>query len=210
MLSGLSALKNKFRSQIISTLTKLSQQEVHLESEQIAQRVQADDRFRRSRAICIFLSMPFEVQTDPIIKHIFEMKKRCFVPRIVDKQQIEMLEVYSMEDIEKNCAKNSWGIREPRINDGKRRENALNCDELDLVFVPGVAFDTHNRRLGFGRGYYDRWLASVQSVRLEKSLPMPSVIGLAFQCQILPEVPVGERDWVLDAIIISSQKSSQK
>jgi 5-formyltetrahydrofolate cyclo-ligase len=82
------------------------------------------------------------------------------------------------------------GIREPT-----EHCEAIALKRLDLVLVPGVAFDARGRRLGRGKGYYDRLLSDVRGVRC----------GVAFDEQIVPEVPVGPRDALLNCVVTPSR-----
>jgi 5-formyltetrahydrofolate cyclo-ligase len=82
-----------------------------------------------------------------------------------------------------------FGILEPR----KESARIFNPEEIDLVIVPGVAFDEHRNRIGFGAGFYDRFLESVR--------PSCAKIGIAFEFQIYDEVPVEEHDIPLDLVI---------
>mmetsp|Transcript_7599 Transcript_7599/g.23042 ORF Transcript_7599/g.23042 Transcript_7599/m.23042 type:complete len:121 (+) Transcript_7599:395-757(+) len=109
-----------------------------------------------------------------------------------------MIQAKSMADIS-SWRRNSWGIPEPPVDDPSRK-NALDDDELDLVIVPGVAFDSTGGRLGHGKGFYDRFLSTMKERRNEHQLKMPAVIGLALIEQIVPEVPVAENDFILDSI----------
>ncbi len=79
-----------------------------------------------------------------------------------------------------------FGIREPKANCPK-----LALNELDLVLVPGVAFDLQGRRLGRGKGYYDRLLATMRGV----------TCGIAFDQQILSEIPVEPHDLIVNCIL---------
>jgi len=93
-----------------------------------------------------------------------------------------------------------WGIRQPPVCGDPA---GVRGAELDLVVVPGVAFDATGRRLGHGKGYYDTWLAGVAAdvrsgvVRAR----MPTLIGLALSVQMVDEVPVDDLDVVMDDVL---------
>lgn len=94
-----------------------------------------------------------------------------------------------------------WGIRQPPIRGDPA---GVRGSELDLVVVPGVAFDAAGRRLGHGKGYYDTWLAGVAAdVRRRPGGRgrMPVLIGLALSVQMVDEVPVDELDVLMDDVL---------
>ncbi|GAB0489120.1 hypothetical protein MMPV_000336 [Pyropia vietnamensis] len=97
-----------------------------------------------------------------------------------------------------------WGIRQPPIQGDPA---GVRGSELDLVVVPGVAFDAAGRRLGHGKGYYDTWLAGVAAdVRRDPDgkRRMPVLIGLALSVQMVDEVPVDELDVLMDDVLCAA------
>ena len=119
---------------------------------------------------------------------------------------MRMLEVHSLAELE-SFAPNRWGIREPPLTatnsqgEAVPRLGAHECPELDLMVCPGVAFDSQCRRLGHGKGYYDTFLASLQSHRAALSLPPVATIAIGFDEQVVESVPVGSLDLPLDEIL---------
>lgn len=196
----------------------------------------------------VFLSMPGrEVSTRNIVMHALGEGKRVFVPYIHRRREsghqptytMDMLALESQEDLE-SLEPDNWGIPSLDADSVANRENALfgfgvQNDEgselsdgskiggLDLVLVPGVAFDNKNRRLGHGKGYYDRYLQRYKDVvSWRKNAPMPllgmaatsasmtqllissCLVGLALKEQILPDgaaIPCGPEDWTMDQVI---------
>ncbi|WVQ94381.1 5-formyltetrahydrofolate cyclo-ligase [Kwoniella sp. CBS 9459] len=116
---------------------------------------------------------------------------------------MKMLKLYNPADLEK-CPLDKWGILDPglerRDKEGVARQDSMEVDEpLDLILIPGVAFDEQCNRLGRGKAYYDRFLLSYTSKR-----PSPLLVALALSPQILPpgeRVPTTELDFRLDAVI---------
>ena len=119
--------------------------------------------------------------------------------------RMRLLEISSFAELE-SFVPNRWGIREPPLTVGDAaaavpRNEAHDCEELELVVCPGVAFDPQRRRLGHGKGYYDTYLASLQLHRASHSLPPVATIAVGFDEQIIEEVPVGVLDLPLDEVI---------
>jgi 5-formyltetrahydrofolate cyclo-ligase len=155
-----------------------------------------------AKRISVFLSMPArEVSTHDIVVHAIKYGKTVFVPYIHRVRQngsqkptriMDMLALHSKEDFE-SLRQDAWGI--PTFDEGSvpGRENALSghglenipttadgaptrsdAAGLDLMLVPGVAFDTQNRRLGHGKGFYDRYLQRYKDIVSSGSnAPMP-------------------------------------
>lgn len=123
------------------------------------------------------------------------------MPLIVPgENKLKMVLLNSLEDFH-SLKTNRWGILEPRLEEN--REDVLDdpAPKLDLLIVPGLAFDRQGRRLGRGKGYYDRYIAS-----LEQRLSIkPKIAGLAYRVQLVEEVPVGPNDKLLDAIITADE-----
>jgi 5-formyltetrahydrofolate cyclo-ligase len=92
-----------------------------------------------------------------------------------------------------DLAPGTLGILEPRDELRKCAERKVDVGEIDLLVVPGVAFDPGGGRLGHGKGYYDRLLR-----RAPRETPS---VGLAFECQVFPEVPMMEHDVFLHKVI---------
>lgn len=143
-----------------------------------------------------------EVDTTSLVSEVLSRGKTLFVPKIVSKEgYMEFLKVYNMEDLN-TFPKGIWEIKEPGLQwRGKTRQNALDkdCENLDMILVPGVAFDHSLSRLGHGKGYYDRFISSY--VASGRSRPL--LVALAFREQVLEgnAVPVGDQDWKMDFIV---------
>lgn len=108
---------------------------------------------------------------------------KLILPRVEDSHLV----LYRVNDIEKDMQRSSLNILEP--NPEKCRK--ANIDEFDTIIVPALGYDNKNNRIGYGHGYYDRLLAS-----LDEKLK----IGVCFYEQILPKIPTSEDDIAVDVI----------
>ncbi|XP_044177566.1 5-formyltetrahydrofolate cyclo-ligase-like isoform X5 [Acropora millepora] len=144
------------------------------------------EEYKLSRRISVYLSMPSEVQTEGILKDIFQTKKDCFVPRYIGSN-MDMVKLDSMEDFF-SLPLTSWNIRQPAEDD--EREEALISGGIDLIVVPGLGFTKHGLRLGRGKGYYDNYIKKC----IDNSEMKPYLVGLAFSTQICDDLPITERD----------------
>jgi 5-formyltetrahydrofolate cyclo-ligase len=111
---------------------------------------------------------------------------------------MHMVEISSMEDFE-SLEKNSWGIPEPRLTDN--RTDCFMAGGLDLVLMPGLAFDAQRNRIGYGKGYYDRFLQKSFEFAELRSVPKPVTIAIALSVQMVEQVPVDDTDIKPDFII---------
>jgi 5-formyltetrahydrofolate cyclo-ligase len=143
-----------------------------------------------------------EVDTGVLVSEILRAGKTLYVPRIerTTPSHMELLQIRDLDDLQ-SLPSGTWGIKEPGLewNGGKRRPNALDegCDGLELILVPGVAFDHSLSRLGHGKGYYDRFISSYTAQRQR-----PLLVALALRQQIIDgEVPIGSHDWKMDLVV---------
>ncbi|XP_058794657.1 5-formyltetrahydrofolate cyclo-ligase isoform X2 [Phymastichus coffea] len=150
-------------------------------------------QYKASHRISLYLSIPNEVDTIPILKDMFAKGKEAFVPRY-HGQKMEMVKINSMEDYHK-LPLTKWNIKQPSVNE--IRENALDNGGLDLVILPGMAFTKNGKRLGHGMGYYDKYLHMITRCQNKK----PYTIAVAFNEQLHEDIPTNEQDFILDAIL---------
>lgn len=119
---------------------------------------------------------------------------------------MDMLELSSLEDYH-SLQPDSWGIPTIPKDSISSRHNALGDAEhdttLDLIVMPGVAFDESFKRLGHGKGYYDYFLTRYNKAKKASGKRMPVLVALAFDSQVLPKdkVPVDASDWLMDIIV---------
>ncbi|XP_059495276.1 5,10-methenyltetrahydrofolate synthetase (5-formyltetrahydrofolate cyclo-ligase) isoform X2 [Stegostoma tigrinum] len=142
--------------------------------------------------------MSDEIQTEDIIKDVFQCGKECFIPRYKSgSNHMDMVKLGSAEEI--HCLPlTSWNIRQP-AEDGSLEE-ALTSGGLDLILMPGLGFDKHGNRLGRGKGYYDTYLERCW----HHPKGRPYTIALAFKEQICDQIPVVETDKQIDEVLYDS------
>ena len=156
-------LKRDLRLSHLQLRDQLSQSEVLLKSKEIL-RYCRDLPIWDCEMFHIFLSIPEkrEVDTAPLITHLKQIGKQLIVPKITGSG---LLEHYLLEHTT-NLEKNSWGIPEPVAG------QVVSPEEIDVVFVPLLACDNRGHRVGYGGGFYDRFLARCR--------PDTLFIGLSF------------------------------
>ena len=148
----------------------------------------AQPEYAAARTVMFYIDVRSEVRTRQALPEALASGKRIVVPYGVDGE----LELFHLEHMDE-LATGMYRILEPKpeLRDVPSKQVAV--EELDLVMVPGVAFDRRGARMGHGKGYYDKLL--------EHARPGTPLVALAFECQLFPEIPVGDHDVFMDKII---------
>lgn len=144
--------------------------------------------YQRAHTIMYYLDVRSEVRTRHDLVDAIEGGKKIVVPYCVDGF-LHLFHLTSLDELEVGMYK----ILEPKAELRTLAEKRVEPYELDLVMVPGVAFDKRGARMGHGKGYYDKLLEHVR--------PEVPLIALAFECQLFPEIPVAPHDVFMTKII---------
>ncbi|KIJ62171.1 hypothetical protein HYDPIDRAFT_182931 [Hydnomerulius pinastri MD-312] len=198
--------KATLRKAMTNTLRGLTQSNLQSQSEAIVAKVLSLPAFQSCKTVSCYLSMPTgEMQTDALVLNILaDSGKKLFIPSIKSKNgHMDFVRLYDKEDY-RTLPIGLWGIPEPTTEwGGQERQSAsdISSDSLDMILLPGVAFDRSLSRLGHGKGYYDRFLSSY--VTAEARRPRPMLVALSLQQQLLDagQVPMTEHDWKMDMIV---------
>jgi len=182
--------KRRIRRSILAVRRGLSETERLARSRRVWERVAALSCYQQAREVLGYMAFDHEVLTDGLIRQALASGKQMVLPMVQSDRQ--SLALYAIEDLECDVAPGYCGIQEPQ----PQRTRAVAPESLDLVLVPGVAFDLRGRRLGFGAGFYDRLLT-----QLPRDIP---TVGLAFDFQVIPRLPSQPHDVMLDAIVTES------
>ncbi len=151
-------------------------------SEVIMRRVEQSPLFAQAKVVLLYWSMADEVQTHAFVNRWYK-DKVVLLPCVVGDDLV--LRQYTGPEC--LVAGEQFGIGEPA---GTPEWTAL--DKVELIMVPGVAFDSHGNRMGRGRGFYDRLL---------KSTPNAAKIGVGYDFQLLDTIPVEPHDVPMDCVI---------
>ena len=178
------ALRKKMKLKIESQ--KVSERRQR--SSVIHKKLFSNEDFLKSKCLMLYCSRGTgEVETGPIIKKALKAGKKVVLPvTLVRDKNIKPVYLKDIRRLEKG----PYGIYEPR---GPLNKKPAALKDIDLVIVPGVAFDKNHNRIGRGEGYYDNFLRRFPKGR--------SKIGLGFRFQLLDEVPATKRDIPLTGVI---------
>ncbi|KAL1746028.1 hypothetical protein HDZ31DRAFT_81530 [Schizophyllum fasciatum] len=199
-MATIAAEKRALRKLVSARLKALSVSDIGQQSEAIASRVLTLPAFKESRRISCYMSMPTsEVVTTSLVSDILDHGKTLFIPKISVEPpgRMDFLQLHGKEDLGSLKA-GTWGIKEPDLHWlGSPRQSE--APGIDLILVPGVAFDRSMSRLGHGKGYYDKFI----STYVEAGNKRPLLVALALREQICDNaaVPITPHDWKMDMIV---------
>lgn len=184
--SSIKEAKQALRQVVLNVRAQLTETERLSKSSQIQEHIMGLPEYSTAQTVMLFLNFRDEVETTQLAQHTLELGKQLVLPRCAPKG---VLIPALIRDLEQDVEPGMWGIREPH----KERLIAADPQAIDLVIVPGAAFDRTGNRLGYGAGYYDRFFH-----RLRPGIPK---IAIGFACQIVPEVPVGQYDQKITGLV---------
>ncbi len=160
-------------------------------SARIMARFMALPEYGAAATVMFYVDARSEVRTRQALPAALASGKRIVVPYCVNNE-LELFRLTSMDELSIGM----YGIPEPKAELRALPGQKVEAAELDLVMVPGVAFDRRGARMGNGVGYYDRLLARVRRAR-----PDARLVAVAFECQLFPEIPTQPHDIFMDAIV---------
>lgn len=168
-------------------------------SQRILDQLRSSEPWQKCRVPLVYLPSGSEVVTWPLVEKVLKEHERtagCTRKLIVPWCDGDELRLFWLQSLDELSA-GSFGIREPRAEMRSQPDRCVNPAEIDLVALPGLAFDDKGRRLGQGRGYFDRLLKEIK--------PQVMKVGLAFEVQMVEEVPVEKHDLPVDLVITESR-----
>jgi 5-formyltetrahydrofolate cyclo-ligase len=157
-------------------------------SRHICERLAALPEYTAAQTIMFYVDVRSEVRTRDYLPIALSQKMRIVVPYCVSGE-LELFHLQNMDELELG----KYKILEPKAELRAAADKRVEACDLDLVIVPGVAFDRDGGRTGHGFGYYDRLL--------ERTLPGTPLVALAFECQLFPEIPMQPHDIFMDKVV---------
>ncbi len=173
-------MKHKIRKHIRDKIKEYSELEKSEKSDIIKHRLFNEEVFKKAKLVMFYVSLKDEVSTFSMIDEAIKAGKRVSVPVILKEEK--RLIAGEIRNRSEDLESQHFGIYQPKP--GHVREVPL--EDIDLVIVPGIAFDRNNMRLGRGHGYYDRFLCGLPK--------KTKTIGLAFDFQVVENLPQDSHD----------------
>ena len=179
------------RDEIRAALAKLSNSERALGSQEIRARLEQRKIWREAGSVLFYAPFAAEPDIWQLLSDALAAGKMVFLPRF-DSESANYI-VCQVQDLAADIVTGRFGIREPQVGCAR-----LSLKRLDLILVPGIAFDLAGHRLGRGKGYYDRLLGELQGEKC----------GVAFDQQIVNRVPIEPHDMRLSCIVTPTRWQS--
>lgn len=142
-----------------------------------------------AKTIAMYSNLPSEVRTAELTRYLLKCGKEVYYPKVLGGD----MEFYRINDISDVIVKGSLGIKEPTYDE----KNRLDKNDLDIVIMPGICFDKSGNRIGFGKGYYDRYLKETKNV---------CKIAICFEEQLLDKSAIDSEEHDIRADIIVTDK----
>lgn len=177
--------KKELRKEMLESRDFLSAEKREEYSNKIYDNIIKSDLFNNSKTIFVFVSYKSEVDTHKLIEYSIKTNKRICVPKIISKAEgMLSIQIKGLHDLEES----RYGILEPKDN-----TNIINPKDIELILLPGLAFDCNGGRLGYGGGFYDRYLRLTSKISIK--------LGMAYNMQIVKDVPIENYDYVIDGVV---------
>lgn len=141
-------MKAELRKQVLQEMKTLSQEQKQAMDRALTERFLKHPFYQEAKTIATYLSFPHEFQTQELIEQALKDDKKVLIPKTYPKGRMEFV-VYHPQQL----AKTSFGLLEPQGD-----LEVVEPSQIDLIHVPGLAFTTEDYRIGYGGGYYDRYL----------------------------------------------------
>ena len=168
-------MKKDLRKEILAQRNALLQQERIAKSEQIASKVIAMKAFAQSEVVLLYAPIKSEVDTQGIFLEAKRLGKEIYYPRVLGEQ----MEFYRIEE-DTEYDTSAYGIREPKPESAKAY--VPDKDDTVLVVMPGAVFDRDGNRIGYGGGYYDKYIHWLHQFIAEERV---SKVAVSFACQVV-------------------------
>ncbi len=177
--------KDMIRKELLTKLNNLNKDEKERRNARIREKLFSEKKFKNANFIMSYVSKRYEVDSWEIIRKSLEMGKKVAVPYVLKEERV-MIPSLILDPAE--LLPGPYGVYQPHSDNVRQ----VDFNQLEIVLVPGIAFDRDGNRLGHGQGYFDRFL---------KKIPKTYSIGLAYELQILNSLPIFEEDIPVTALI---------
>ncbi|MFB5599276.1 MAG: 5-formyltetrahydrofolate cyclo-ligase [Nitrososphaeraceae archaeon] len=182
--------KEVIRKNILNLRNQLTENDKLIFSKLINEKVLKSKEFKDAKCIGIYYPIGSEVYTFDIIHESLKMNKKIGLPRVINSQSIKFYRIMEKSLDQVKLEKDKYGVM---VN----KNSNIELELIDLLITPGVAFDKHCNRIGYGKGYYDRYICTNNPT---------NKIGLAFEKQLVDHIPINENDKKLDIIVTETNK----
>jgi len=185
--------KKILRKEILAKRKNINTVEKEEKDRKILEKFYESKYYIEAKNIFIYISYDSEINTKGIINKALMDNKKIYVPRTEFKTRLmDAVKITSLD----NLIESEYGILEPSAE-----KPHIDPNGLDLIVVPGVAFDRNGGRMGYGAGFYDRYFEKISKDNMKKVIKL----ALAYDFQILEKIPMNEQDVPVNYIITESK-----
>ena len=185
--AAIHSLKADLRKQVLARRDTLGEAERKSLSECITARLLTLDAFRTAGSVMAYVGFDSEIDTARFVAETLSRGKTLVLPRV--ERGNRSLKLHEVRDPENQLEAGVWGIRQPRADLCPE----IPAAQIEFVLVPGVAFTRSCQRLGYGGGFYDRFIGSLAR--------RPALVAAVYALQVLPELPMSETDQCVDLVM---------
>ncbi len=183
------SVKKELRTRLRSILAVIPPESLQQQSRSAAEIIFQQPEYQKAEYMMIYLSHGREADTTPIVLQAWRDRKRILAPQVSwESRQMIPVEINNLDE---DLGRNQLGFREPI------KGMPIPVELIDLVIVPGLAFDPFGNRLGRGRGLYDRFLARKRFTG--------KACGLALEAQVVESIPAREHDVKVNMLVTDQQ-----
>lgn len=180
-------MKNKIRKEILALRKAMPICLLEEKSRKITEKVIQHPKYQEAELVLAYIDAKGEVKTREMIEHAWKSGKQVAVPK-VHGDVMKFYQISSYEELEAGC----FEIMEPKI----RCREVTELSEKSVVIMPGVAFDMQGNRVGYGKGYYDKYFSQYTDVYK---------IAVALSLQIVDDIPADDLDIKADCVMTESE-----
>jgi 5-formyltetrahydrofolate cyclo-ligase len=189
--------KRLIRKEILSRRDSIGAELKRAKDMSISERLTALPEFIKAYKILLYASFRSEVDTVDLIKYCITGNKVVVLPKVDrERGELTLYEVKNIEELAEGC----FGISEPAVSE----DRSMDAADMDVIVVPGVAFDEDCGRLGYGKGFYDKLLSKAKG----QGSRVKGVVALAYEEQIAEALPLEAHDIRMDKIITDKRTIS--
>ena len=162
-------MKSELRKQVLHEMKAISQEQKQFIDQALTEQLLQHPFYQEAKVIATYLSFPHEFQTQELIEQALKDGKKVLIPKTYPKGRMDFV-VYNPQQL----VKTSFGLLEPQGD-----LEVVDASQIDLIHVPGLAFTTEGYRIGYGGGYYDRYLKHFSG----------NTLSTVYPCQIRDFIP---------------------
>lgn len=178
--------KQQIRSEILNIRSNMSTEECCRKSHEICSRLIRTELYQKANVIYAYMAFKYEVDLTELIEEALKDQKQIAIPKITDGKMLFYYPEMNQQG-EFQTESGYFKIKEPT-------SDAAKAQEPDVILFPGVAFDRSLNRIGYGKGFYDSYMQTIQKTGVIS-------IGIAYECQLVSEIPTDPHDYRLDYIL---------